>query len=153
MVQLRAENERLQQEQAASVPGPSTMPPVSVEPLPAQFASSTSITERLIMVPHKRKCPVFGGRSGTRLEEWLEVVQACMRSHRLSPFDQTFFLFDHLEGEAREEIKYRPQAERGDPTKIIAVFREIYGCSDSYVALQEAFFSRPQQEGETRVLP
>lgn len=100
-------------------------------------------------MPRDRKCPVFRGRSGIRLEEWLEEVQACMRSRRLSPSDQAFFLFDHLEGEAREEIKFRSQAERGDPTKIIEVLREIYGCSDSYVALQEAFFSRRQQEGET----
>lgn len=37
----------------------------------------------------------------------------------------------------------------GDPAKIISVLQELYGCADSYVALQEAFFSRRQQEGET----
>ena len=72
-----------------------------------------------------------------------------MRARHLSTFDQAFFLFDHLEGEAREEIKYRPATDRSDSTKIIAVLRELYGRSDSYVALQEAFFSRRQQEGET----
>ncbi|XP_060719718.1 retrovirus-related Pol polyprotein from transposon 412 [Tachysurus vachellii] len=52
-------------------------------------------------------------------------------------------------GEARDEIRYRSDAERGDPDKIIQVLRELYGCSLSYVALQQAFFSRGQQEGET----
>lgn len=56
----------------------------------------------------------------------------------LTLLDHAFFLFDHLEGEAREEIKHHSGAERKDP-------RQLYG---SYVALQEAFFSRRQQEGE-----
>lgn len=72
-----------------------------------------------------------------------------MRTRYLSPADQAFFLFDHLEGEAREEIRYRSDEERGDPEKIIKALRELYGCSLSYISLQEAFFSRRQQEGET----
>lgn len=82
-------------------------------------------------------------------KEWLEEAQACIRTRHLSVSEQAFFLFDHLEGEAREEIKYRSREEREDPDKIISALEELYGCSDSYVALQEAFFSRKQQEGET----
>lgn len=92
---------------------------------------------------------MFRGRTGIGLAEWVEEVQACMRARHLSASDQAFFLFDHLEGEAREEIKFRSSTERGDPAKIIAALQELYGCSDSYVALQEAFFSRRQQEGES----
>lgn len=33
--------------------------------------------------------------------------------------------------------------------KVLAILEELYGCSESYVALQQAFFSRRQQEGET----
>lgn len=32
---------------------------------------------------------------------------------------------------------------------MLAILQELYGCSESYVTLQEAFFSRRQQEGET----
>lgn len=59
------------------------------------------------------------------------------------------FLFDHLEGEARDEIRYRSDVERGDPEKIFSALREVFGCSQSHVALQEAFFSRRQLEGES----
>ena len=62
---------------------------------------------------------------------------------------EVFFLFDHLEGEAHEEIKYRSTADRSDPAKIIVILRELYGHVESYVALQEAFFLRWQQNGET----
>lgn len=72
-----------------------------------------------------------------------------MRARHLSVADQAFFLFDHLEGEARDELRYRSDIERGDPEKIIQALKELYGCSLSHVALQQAFFSRRQQEGET----
>ena len=121
---LRAENDRLQQEQTAS--GPSTAPSSPAAPLPIPSTSTAPVTERLVLVPRDRKCPVFRGRSGIGLEEWIEEAQACMRARHLSTFDEPFFLFDHLEGEAREEIKYRPATDRSDPAKIIAVLRELY---------------------------
>lgn len=149
VAQLKADNERLRQEQAAAVPGPSTAPSVPSVPPVAPLTASNPVADRLVFVPRDRKCPMFRGKSGLGLNEWLEEVQACMRARHLSASDQAFFLFDHLEGEAREELKYRSTAEREDPAKIISVLKELYGCSQSYVALQEAFFSRRQQEGET----
>lgn len=145
VAQLKADNERLRQEQA----GPSTIQSTSSAPPIAPSTSGVPAPERLIFVPRDRKCPVFRGRVGIGLNEWIEEVQACMRARHLSRPDQAFFLFDHLEGEARDEIKYRSSAEREDPESILAILRELYGCTESYVALQEAFFSRKQEEGET----
>lgn len=141
VAQLRADNERMRQEQNVNAPGPSSAAPTTA-------VVSAPVTERLIVVPRDR-CPMFRGRSGVGLSEWLDEVQACMRARHLSVSDQAFFLFDHLEGEAREEIKHRPSTERSDPAKIMSALKEMYGCYESYVALQEAFFSRRQQEGET----
>ena len=59
VAQLRTENDRLQQEQAATVPGPSAAPPIPVAPLPAPSTSIAPVTERLVLVPRDRKCPVF----------------------------------------------------------------------------------------------
>ena len=68
-----------------------------------------------------------------------------MRARHLSFSDRAFFLFDHLEGEAKEEIKHRSYADRKDPGKILSILQELYGCTESYVALQEAFFSTTLQ--------
>lgn len=92
---------------------------------------------------------MFSGKTGMSIVEWTEEVQACMRACRLSVVDQALFMFDHLQGEAREEIKYRTSAEREDPAKILAILGDLYGCTQSYVTLQQAFFFRKQQEGET----
>lgn len=152
VAQLRADNARMQQLQAPvagvsgdgeALPGASNAPPVLPQP------SGASAPERLVFVPRERRCPKFSGKSGISIDEWVEEARACMRARYMGIAEQAFFVFDHLEGEAREEIRYRPEAERGDPNKIIEALRELYGCTQSYVALQEAFFSRKQQEGET----
>jgi len=107
------------------------------------------VTERLIYVPRERKCPVFRGHTGISLAEWLKEGMASMCIRHLSNFDKGHFLYDHLEGEAREEIKFRPSEDREDPDKVIQILTELYGCPDSYIVLQESFFSRRQLEGET----
>ena len=151
VAQLRAENSSLRQEQRETLPvsNDNASMDVGVPPPLALPLGGASATERLVFVPRDRKCPYFNGRSGVNINEWVEEAQACMRARCLSAIDQAFFLFDHLEGDARDEIKYRPAAEREDPNKIIGILRDLYGCSQSYVALQEAFFCRKQQDGET----
>lgn len=72
-----------------------------------------------------------------------------MTGRHLGAADQALFIFDHLEGEAKEEIKFRSAAERGDASKVFAILEELHGCAQPYVTLQQAFFSRHQLEGET----
>lgn len=151
VLQLRADNERLCREGAAS-PGGSggaslASPGPAVHAPPAGAAAA--VTERLVVIPRDRRCPLFNGKTGVGITEWVEEIQACMRARHLSMVDQAFFIFDHLGGEAREEIKYRTSAERSNPASVLAILKELYGCARSYVTLQQAFFSRKQQEGET----
>lgn len=153
VAQLRADNDRLRREQVpGELPGPSISPAVAsaaMPDLPQPAEIDTVVPDRFVFVPRDRRCPKFSGKSGISIDEWVEEAEACMRARYLSKADKAFFLFDHLEGEARDEIRYRPSGERGDPDQIIAILRELYGCSQSYVALQEAFFSRRQQDGES----
>lgn len=145
IAQLQADNERLRSDRAPTTASSSA----GTSAAPAPATPTAPVTERLVFIPRDRKCPMFRGRTGISVGEWVEEAQACMRARHLSPAEQAFFLYDHLEGEARDEIKYRPSTERGDPAQIISILQELYGCTESYVALQEAFFSRRQQEGET----
>ena len=149
VLQLKADNERLHQERAAS-PGGSGG---AASSFPSSHTPSTgaaaAVTERLVVVPRDRRCPMFNGKTGIGIADWVEEVQACVRARHLSAADQALFIFDHLEGEAREEIKFRSAAERRDPTKIFTILQEMYGCMQPYVTLQQAFFSRHQLEGET----
>lgn len=151
IAQLKADNETLLRErQPVGSPDPGAASSSMVPPVvPQLVGAGAAVTERLVFIPRDRRCPKFSGTGVVCINEWVEEAQACMRVCNLSLADQAFFLFDHLEGEAHEEIKNRPEIEKNDPLKIISALREVYGCSESYVALQEAFFSRRQQAGET----
>ena len=151
VLQLRADNERLRQERAGSLDGASGGGSGSSSPAgQAQSVGGVAVvTERLVVMPRDRKCPVFNGRAGIGITEWVEEVQACICARHLSPADEAFFILDHLEGEAKAEIKFRPDAEQRDPARVFSILQELYGCAQPYVTLQQAFFSRHQLEGET----
>ncbi len=155
VAQLRTDNEQLRQETPAVIPAPnaSASNPSIAAATPAGSSSlpDTGPLERFVFIPRDHKCPKFNGRTGIDVNEWVEEARACMRARHMSTVDQAFFLIDHLEGEAREELRYRSGVERRDPDQIIAALRELYGCTRTYVVLQELFFSRRQQEGETLV--
>lgn len=151
VIQLKADNEQLRRETDASQAGPSSITPTLSAPVSGAPLAETSatITERLVVVPRDRRCPIFNGKTGIGVDDWAEEIQACMRTRRLTAADQAHFIFDHLEGEARNEIKYRTSTEQADSVQILAVLRELYGCTRSYIVLQQAFFARTQQQGET----
>lgn len=137
--QLQAENDRLRRDRDAAQAGPSSR----------GLSMNSAAPERVVFLPRERRCPVFRGRHGIDIEEWVEEVQLSMRARHLGPNDQACFIYDHLEGEARDEIKYRPRAEREDPECVFAILKELYGCPKSYISLQQEFFSRRQLEGES----
>ncbi|GAA6218526.1 uncharacterized protein LOC117767770 [Lates japonicus] len=137
VLQLKAENERLRQECTAYPVGPSGAPSASSGPVSnaPSTGATAAVTEWLVVIPRDHRCPMFNGKTGIGVAEWVEVVQACVRARHLSAADQALFIFDHLEGEAREEIKFRPGEERRDPARVLTILKELYGCSQSYVTL------------------
>ena len=164
--QLQADNERLRQKQSVAEDpreGGSSQDSdgVSMASGASQASGGASVRsggphnglstpgERILYLPRERKCPIFRGSTGIGINDWVEEVQASMRARYLSPLDQAYFIYDHLEGEAKEEIRYRSQEEKENPDTILNILQELYGCSKSYVALQENFFSRRQLDGET----
>ena len=50
---------------------------------------------------------------------------------------------DHLDGEAKKEIRFHPSTDKGNPDKIL----EFLGVP--FITLQKQFFQRKQLEGES----
>lgn len=154
--QLKRDNERLRREQAEAQAALSNSTGGSGGGNHSGSSASTSSApqssapyDRLLYVPRERKCPKFRGPGDMGVAEWIEEVRASVRARHLNSLDQAYFIYDHLEGEAKNEIKFRPTSDREDPEKILSILTGLYGCSQSYVSLQEAFFSRRQGEGES----
>lgn len=56
-----------------------------------------------------------------------------MLARHLPLREQTFFIFNHLEGEARKEIRYCSRVEREDPARILTILTELYGHVQPFV--------------------
>lgn len=138
VAQLEAENERLSETVQRSATG--------------QGGSQAVRREQALYLPRERRCPKFSGSTAAgalSIEEWLEEAESCTRSRYMSDVDKALFLYDHLEGEARNEIKYRPRTIRENHEEIMTVLKEVYGSSKSYVYWQQRFFDRKQKENES----
>lgn len=99
VAQLKADNERLSRARDASQAGPSRADTASITSgdNPSGTDASTTVTERLLVIPGDRRWSMFNGQTGIGLVKWTEELEACMRARHLSVRDQAFFIFDHLE--------------------------------------------------------
>ena len=58
------------------------------------------------------------------------------------------FLYDNLEGAARDEIRLRPGDEWADPNSFYAILRDVFGEKLSKTQLLQRFFYRKQKDRE-----
>lgn len=74
--QLKADNDQLRQERSASTSGTSVTPSTSgaLPTVPPTFCPP--VADRLAFVSRYRKGPMFRGRLGIGLSEWLEDTNA-----------------------------------------------------------------------------
>lgn len=63
-----------------------------------------------------------------------------MRARHVGPADQPGFILDHLEGEARDELKYRIVAEREDPETVFNILRIIWVSETLHLVARKLFF-------------
>lgn len=79
----------------------------------------------------------------------MEEVEACLEGRQLSNREKVIFLLDHLGGEPWSELKHRSHREREDSQKIVDIIKLLYGGKKPLVVLQQWFYERRQQEGES----
>ena len=159
VLRLRVANEQLTEGRGANIDTGSITPTTSANS--GGFTSSRNSAslnalapqaERFVYIQRERKCPHFSGskaRSDLSIHDWIENVESCLRDRHMSAREKALFLYDHLEGEAKAEIRFRSLAEREQPDTILDILKELYGSSSSFVSLQKMFFDRKQKEGES----
>ena len=145
---LNTQNEQLQQRVNTAVDSQATGS-TNVHTPANPGATPRVATERVVFLPRERRCAIFSGEGDDDFFEWMEDVQASLRVRHLSPVEKALFILDHLGGSAKRELRFRPEEEREDPTRVFAILKELYGGSRSYISLQEIFFSRKQGEVES----
>lgn len=122
---------------------------------PASSAASSVSTSKVITsveviyVPKDKKMLMFSGDPGTiSYYDWVDEVQNSMNYRQYKEREQAAFLYDHLEGGAKQEIRYSTLEVRRSPTLILEVLKDAYGHPYSLTASQKRIFDRKQKAGE-----
>ena len=156
--QLQADNRKLREEVTQR-----QAPPTDSGASSGQSSSSSTVhnddrrpgppvLERYVYIPRDRKCPRFSGKlshDSLTVEEWVEEARRHLSLRPMPLSEQTLNIFDLLDGEAKAEVKFRPTSACDSPEKIFEILKSMYGCTQSYISLQKAFFQRRQLESES----
>ena len=100
-----------------------------------------------LLMPPQRKIKPFTGKSQDTtitLEDWLCDVNASIASRPLAEQDKVQFMFQHLDGPAREEVKLRPTEERDTVEKFTKILHDVFDIKATGVQLQRHFFENKQ---------
>lgn len=156
MAQLKDRNEELSAKLTeAEAKPPSGQLQDSASPPPAPAARSAAPVTmvpavELVYVTKDRKVTRFSGHAGTiSFHVWVDDVQGSVNFDRYTPREQAAYLYDHLEGEAQQEIRHCPSEVRRDPARLLKILEEAYGHPCSLTQAQKSFFDRKQREGES----
>ena len=53
-----------------------------------------------------------------------------------------FFIYDHLEGQARNKVGSRATSERDTPNKILKIVQDLFQDANNIAQIQQQFFQR-----------
>ena len=98
-----------------------------------------------LLLPSQKKLPIFSGLAESKLEDWICDMKSAVEARPLSEQEKVEFIFQHLSGPAKDEVKFRG---RDSVDKIFFILRDVFGVQGSSVQLQRAFFERRQKEAE-----
>lgn len=115
----------------------------------ANFKTSETKT---VFINKDRKLQKFSGRptkeTDLQIEDWIEDAGYHMRSMPGKAV-QLEFLFDHLQGQARDEVRVLPEKDRNTPDKIFDILRILFQDEDTVAQIQQSFYQRVQRAGES----
>ena len=101
-----------------------------------------------VYITREKKFAKYDGT--TDLEDWITEIKAYVTGRYKKSDEQIDFIIEHLEGEPKQEIKYRQKQGENNLDQIFGSLLNVFGGKDTLTALQQKFFSRVQTD-ETEV--
>lgn len=105
---------------------------------------------KVVFTPRERKINNFSGKrdSDITVDEFIEDIELALKTRPTSDIEKVNFIISHLEGPAREEVRYRSTAEKKKPKDILDILREVFGDRVTISELLSDFY-QCKQEDET----
>lgn len=96
---------------------------LEMELLEAKYRSqSKQVIEKQTFIPETRKIKTFCGRpkskSDISVDDWIDDIEIAFSARKYSDTQKVDLIYSHLEGQAKEEVKFRPDI-RQDPHAIL----------------------------------
>lgn len=104
----------------------------------------------IVVKTSDRKLRQFTGNSSD-LADWIEDAKGIVSCHgnELSDDEATAFLYRHIEGIAREELRMYSDIDRNTADKIFDILRTAFGERRTSAEIKRELYSRSQRDGET----
>ena len=96
--------------------------------------------------PH-RKLERFSGSDPKHTDDWIEDARAILAA--IPAEDQINYLVSHLEGEARNEVRFAEAANKETTEKIFSLLGEQFGEKRTDAQLKSVLYERRQKDTET----
>ena len=106
---------------------------------------SKGTTKNVAVIPKEKKLAKFSGKGS--ITEWLEDCETSLARFS-NERDKANFLLDHLEGAAKTEVKFQVDIRKATSAEMLEVLKAVYGSHDTWIQLQQQFYSRDQKPGE-----
>ena len=100
------------------------------------------------VIQTQQKLKSFDGTTGD-VGDWVLEVERAIRIQGLTGRTAVDLIETHLEGAAKEEVKYADKDKKKDPASVFKILREAFGEKLSTTQLLDAFYARRQREKET----
>lgn len=105
---------------------------------------------KFLFSPKQRKIEKFSGESGDQtVYDFIDDVSRVLDTRPTSAEEKVDFLISHLEGPAREEIKYCHPSAKETPKQILDILRETFGEQATSSELTADFYGTKQEDGKS----
>ena len=106
---------------------------------------SKGTTKNVAVIPKEKKLAKISGKGS--ITEWLEDCETSLARFS-NERDKANFLLDHFEGAAKTEVKFQVDIRKATSAEMLEVLKAVYGSHDTWIQLQQQFYSRDQKPGE-----
>ena len=120
-----------------------------VKELEDSSPSTTTLGQRsTVYVSRDRRLPKLKGvpreKDDPDVGEWVTDMRAILHSRPMPKREAAEFIFEHLAGDAKKEVRHRPDDVRTDPEELLKVVETVFGDRSALPKLFERFYKREQ---------
>ena len=95
-------------------------------------------SQKFVFTPKPRKVEKFSGRKGEgqSVYEFIDDIVRVLKTRPTSNEEKVDYLISHLDGPAKEEIRYRAPSLKKDPQQVLDILRETFGEKSTILSYQ-----------------